>query len=145
MGGNVPIYNLVVLVQVAKAPMWYIAVILVGAVLGMIPLLGIVFMILSAVFSFILNIKLAKQFGKGAGFGVGVSLLPIIFLPILGFGKAQYVGVSTSANPPSGGQNGSAPLEPALNSTGAEPSMPQTPQVPMEQTPPQVPPSAPVQ
>jgi hypothetical protein len=34
LGGNVPIYNLVVLVQVAKAPMWYIAVILVGAVLG---------------------------------------------------------------------------------------------------------------
>ena len=34
---------------------------------------------------------LAKSFGKGVGFAVGVILLPFIFVPILGFGSSQYV------------------------------------------------------
>jgi hypothetical protein len=40
----------------------------------------------------ILCIDLAKSFGKGAGFGIGLALLGVIFLPILGFGSAQYEG-----------------------------------------------------
>ena len=40
----------------------------------------------------ILCIDMAKSFGKGAGFGIGLALLGIIFWPILGFGSAQYQG-----------------------------------------------------
>ena len=40
----------------------------------------------------ILCIDLAKSFGKGAGFGIGIALLGVIFLPILGFGSAHYQG-----------------------------------------------------
>ena len=40
----------------------------------------------------ILCIDLAKSFGKGAGFGIGLILLSFIFFPILGFGSAQYQG-----------------------------------------------------
>ena len=40
----------------------------------------------------ILLIDLAKSFGKGVGFGIGLILLPIIFFPILGFGSATYQG-----------------------------------------------------
>jgi hypothetical protein len=36
--------------------------------------------------------KLAKSFGKGIGFTIGIIFLPIIFLPILGFGNAEYYG-----------------------------------------------------
>lgn len=36
--------------------------------------------------------KLAKSFGKGIGFTIGIIFLPIIFLPILGFGSAEYYG-----------------------------------------------------
>ena len=111
----VPIYNTVVMVKVAKAPMWYLVPILGGIVLGFIPVIGIFIAIAAIVFSFILNIKLAKSFGKSAGFGIGITLLPIIFLPILAFGKAQYVGAT------------SAPAAPA------------------PQMPPQVPPVAPIQ
>lgn len=32
----------------------------------------------------------AKRFRKSAGFAVGMFFLPFVFLPILGFGKAQY-------------------------------------------------------
>ena len=38
---------------------------------------------------------LTKAFGKGVGFAVGLILLPFIFMPVLGFGDAQYVGTKT--------------------------------------------------
>ena len=37
-------------------------------------------------------LKLAKVFGKTSGFGVGLIFLYPIFLMILGFGKAEYIG-----------------------------------------------------
>jgi hypothetical protein len=36
--------------------------------------------------------KLCQQFGKGTGFGIGMILFPNLFMLILGFGSAQYVG-----------------------------------------------------
>jgi hypothetical protein len=44
----------------------------------------------------ILCIDTAKSFGKGAGFGIGLALLGIIFWPILGFGSAQYQGAAAT-------------------------------------------------
>ena len=38
------------------------------------------------------SIKLAKAFGKGMGFGIGLILLAPIFRLILGFGGARYIG-----------------------------------------------------
>jgi hypothetical protein len=48
----------------------------------------------------VLCIDLAKSFGKGAGFGIGLALLGIIFFPILGFGSAQYQGPTAGSLPP---------------------------------------------
>ncbi len=45
---------------------------------------------------FWMNIAYAKAFGKGALFGVGLALLPYIFFPILGLGKAEYIGSNSS-------------------------------------------------
>lgn len=41
---------------------------------------------------FVLYYKLCTCFGKGVGFYLGVLFLPIVFLPILAFGNAQYLG-----------------------------------------------------
>jgi hypothetical protein len=73
----VPIYNLVVMLEMVRKPMWWIVMLL-------IPLVNIIFTIL-------LYIELAKAFGKGGGFAAGLMLLSPIFFPILGFGSAQYV------------------------------------------------------
>ncbi len=48
--------------------------------------------IVNVVVSIILFVKLAKAFGKGGGFAAGLIFLPVIFLPILAFGSAQYIG-----------------------------------------------------
>lgn len=74
----VPIYNIYVLLQIAGRPWWWL-------ILFLIPLVNI---IITAIVSF----DIAKAFGKGAGFGVGLWLLSPIFYCILGFGSAQYQG-----------------------------------------------------
>jgi Family of unknown function (DUF5684) len=74
----IPIYNLYVWCKIVGRPWWWI-------LLMLIPFVNFIILI-------ILIIDLAKSFGKGVGFGIGLLLLPIIFFPILGFGSARYQG-----------------------------------------------------
>lgn len=76
----IPIYNLVVLLQIVGRPIWWL-------VLFIIPIVSIVVAI-------IVSIDMAKSFGKGTGFGIGLALLGPIFYPMLGFGDAKYQGPS---------------------------------------------------
>lgn len=89
----IPFYNIYVLTQIVGRPWWWM-------LLCLIPCVNIVIII-------ILSIDLAKSFGKGTGFGIGLALLGLIFYPILGFGDAQYVG-------PAAAQSGGAgfPVQP---------------------------------
>lgn len=79
----IPIYNIVVLLQIVNKPIWWV-------ILLFIPLVNLVIMIM-------VSIELAKAFNKGTGFGVGLLFLPMIFYPILGFSDAQYQGAATPA------------------------------------------------
>jgi Family of unknown function (DUF5684) len=72
----IPFYNTWTMCEVAKRPGWWL-------ILLFIPFVNIVVW-------FIVAIDLAKAFGKGTGYGVGVALLSFIFIPMLGFGDAQY-------------------------------------------------------
>ena len=74
----IPIYNTIVMLKIVGRPLWWL-------VLMLIPLV-------SLVIGIIVCIDLAKSFGKGAGFGIGIILLGFIFVPILAFGDARYVG-----------------------------------------------------
>jgi Family of unknown function (DUF5684) len=79
----IPIYNIYVWCKIVGRPAWWI-------ILLFIPFVNFIIAI-------ILCVDMAKSFGKGAGFGIGLALLGIIFWPILGFGSAQYQGPSTSS------------------------------------------------
>ena len=83
----IPLYNLYVYTQIVKRPKWWIFLYL--AIL--IPFAGSLVGLLLGLFD---SIRLAKAFGKSGGFGVGLALLAIIFLPILAFGSAKYDGTS---------------------------------------------------
>ena len=74
----VPIYNLVVLLQIIDKPVWWI-------ILFLIPLVNFIIMI-------ICTIALAARFGKGGGYAAGLIFLPFIFYPMLAFGSDQYQG-----------------------------------------------------
>src|SRR6266852_5572848 len=81
----IPIYNVVVMLKIVGRPLWWLVLMLIPAV--------------NLVIGIIVCIDMAKSFGKGAGFGVGLALLGPIFYPILGFGDARYGGPSTSPVP----------------------------------------------
>jgi hypothetical protein len=76
----IPIYNLIVLLQIAGKPVWWL-------LLLVIPVVNIVIAVL-------IWVGVAKAFGKGTGFAIGLLLLSPIFVPILGFSGAQYMGTS---------------------------------------------------
>jgi hypothetical protein len=79
-GVLIPIYNLYLMCKLAGKPGWWL-------ILMFIPLVNFIIGIMLA-------IGIAQNFGKGAGFGIGLILLPFIFYPILGFGSAQYQGAA---------------------------------------------------
>ncbi len=81
----IPIYNVIVMLEIVGRPIWWIFMFL-------IPLANIVFGIL-------LYVDLSKSFGQGVGFALGLVFLSFIFFPILGFGEYKYVG---PAVPPTG-------------------------------------------
>jgi hypothetical protein len=74
----VPIYNIIVLLQIVGKPWWWIF-------LFCIPLVNFVFLIWTY------NL-LSKSFGKSEGFTIGLILLSFVFIPILGLGSATYQG-----------------------------------------------------
>ena len=82
----IPIYNVIVLLQITGKPIWWI-------VLYLIPFVNLVVDIL-------VSLELARRFGKGLGLGLGLALLPFIFYPVLGFGDAQYLGSGPVAASP---------------------------------------------
>ena len=45
-----------------------------------------------AIISIMYSVKLARAFGRGTGFAIGLIFLPPIFMLILGFGDDRYYG-----------------------------------------------------
>ncbi|HLF00043.1 MAG TPA: DUF5684 domain-containing protein [Gaiellaceae bacterium] len=79
----IPIYNFIVLLKIVGREWWWV-------LLALIPIVGLVIWI-------IVSLDLAKSFGRGGGFAVGLILLPFIFAPILGFGSDTYRGPASKA------------------------------------------------
>src|SRR3569833_3826240 len=74
----IPVYNVVKLLQITGHSGWW--------VLGLcVPFLNL-FVAIRLIFN------LASVFGKGVGFGFGLLFLSPIFMGILAFGDARYVG-----------------------------------------------------
>lgn len=83
----IPIFNAYILLKIVGRPWWWL-------LLLFIPIVGFIISII--VFS-----DLAKSFGRGIGFTVGLIFLPFVFIPILGFGGDKYIGPAAAmgANP----------------------------------------------
>ncbi|KAB2878540.1 signal peptidase I [bacterium] len=79
----IPIYNIIVLLEIVGKPWWWL-------LLMLIPLLQIVFII-------IVIHNLSLSFGKSTGFTVGLILLGVVFYPMLAFGDATYTAPAKSS------------------------------------------------
>jgi uncharacterized protein DUF5684 len=72
----VPFYNLYILTQIAgREILWFILLLIPGV---------------NIIAAIMISLDIARKFGQGSGFGIGLAFLPFIFYPILGFGSAQY-------------------------------------------------------
>ena len=94
----IPILNLFVLVKLVKRPMWWAVLITIGLIVGGAPadaaaiikiVTGLI-AIAAAILLIITFFDLAKAFGHGIGFGLGLVFLSVIFALILGFGSSTY-------------------------------------------------------
>ncbi|MDD6879445.1 MAG: DUF5684 domain-containing protein [bacterium] len=91
----VPFYNLYILFEITWGNGWYFLLML----LYIIPVAGPIAVLVILIITYI---KLAKVFGQGGGFAVGLIFLTLIFMGILAFGKDyKYVGINlTNQNEP---------------------------------------------
>ena len=72
----VPVLNLYTLVDIADTTGWKFLLLL-------IPVVGAIYYVL-------LTYRLARAFGKGLLFAIGMMLFPPFFMLVLGFGRAKY-------------------------------------------------------
>lgn len=79
----IPIYNIIVLLKIVGREWWWV-------LLMLIPIVGFIIWIIVA-------LDLAKVFGRGVGFAIGLIFLSPIFSLILGFGSDTYRGTSPAA------------------------------------------------
>jgi hypothetical protein len=74
----IPFLNIYVLLKITNLSGWWMVIFF----LGPIGFLGWIY----------IAIQLADAFGRGNLYGLGLGILPWIFLPILGFGPEEYQG-----------------------------------------------------
>lgn len=74
----VPIYNMIILLQIIERPGWWL-------ILFFVPMVNFVVM-------FIVGIELAQAFGKDILYGLGLFVLTPIFTSMLAFGDSRYQG-----------------------------------------------------
>ena len=70
----IPFFNLFIVTKIVNKPVWWIVVYLllpVGYILS--------------------SIQIGKLFGKNLIFSIGMILLPLVFFPLLAFGKTEYI------------------------------------------------------
>ncbi len=81
----IPIWNTLVLLRIVGREWWWV-------LLMLIPIVNVVVWIIVA-------LDLAKSFGRGTGFAIGLIFLPFVFALILGFGSDTYRGPAARRAP----------------------------------------------
>ncbi|WP_222844188.1 DUF5684 domain-containing protein [Saccharicrinis aurantiacus] len=81
----IPIYSLIVQLEIIGKPAWWIIMLIIPGV--------------NIVFAIMMVNLLSKSFGKDVGYTLGLIFLPIIFYPMLAFGSAEYQGPAGAPAP----------------------------------------------
>lgn len=79
----IPIYNIIVMLEIVGRPIWWI-------VLLFIPVVNIVV-------AFILALDMSRSFGHDLAFALGLFFVGFIFYPILAFGGDRYEGPAAAS------------------------------------------------
>lgn len=74
----IPIYNIIVMLEIAGMPGWYVLLLLIP--------------IVNVVISILIILRFVKAYGKGTGFGILTIFFAPIMYAIMAFGDAKYQG-----------------------------------------------------
>ena len=100
----IPIYGDYISYKIAWQPAYFWLTLVLGIVSSclqgtletndslMISMIIVLIKIILVIISIMYSIKLARAFGRGTGFAIGLIFLPPIFMLILGFGDDRYYG-----------------------------------------------------
>lgn len=88
----IPIYSTYTMCKLVGVNPYWVLITIAGWFLSSIPLVNLVSAVASIYFTILLNVSIAKAFGKDTGFAIGLIFLPYIFYPILGLGNKEFVG-----------------------------------------------------
>lgn len=93
-GALIPFYNQYLLCDMVGVSPWWILIVLGCSLLSFIPFIGSLLSLAASIyFMIILNVSLAKSFGKESSYAVGLILLQPIFYFILGIkDENKYIG-----------------------------------------------------
>lgn len=92
-GMLIPFYNQYLLCQITGVNPWWILILALSPILSIIPFIGtIAFYAVAIYFAILLNVSLARSFGKEDGYAVGLILLGPIFYFMLGIKDDKYLG-----------------------------------------------------
>lgn len=95
--GIIPIYRDYVLLQITGIKWWVIFILVVGSLLTNTAGIGFIISLVVLFAKFCIYYNLSKKMGKDpVGFGIGLTLLPIIFIPILAFGDSKFTECEVS-------------------------------------------------
>lgn len=72
----IPVYNWYVMLDIGDNAWWW--------------LVGLVVPVVNFYALYKIHAGVARAFGKGIGYGLGLTFLGVIFFPLLGFGDAQF-------------------------------------------------------
>jgi hypothetical protein len=102
----IPIYGDYISYKIAWQPAYFWLTLVLGIVSSclqgtletndslMISMIIVLIKIILAIISIMYSVKLARAFGRGTGFAIGLIFLPPIFMLILGFGDDRYYGAN---------------------------------------------------
>ena len=99
----IPFYSDWVLCEIAEVEKWFFALMIAPTIISMLDIrfLSSIAAIAGLAGYFFCNYNVALKFKKdGIAYGLGLTLLPIIFYPILGFGKSEFENVPVSSYGP---------------------------------------------
>lgn len=90
----IPIYNTIVMCQISGVSSWWVLIYFLGSiVLNVIPVIGsIASMAVSIYFLVLLNVSIARSYGKSDGYAAGLVFLAPIFWLLIGGKNTQYLG-----------------------------------------------------
>lgn len=102
----IPYYNSWTFVEISECYWWYFFVIVGNSIFSLTNAdgaiaegLSFIISVASIVVTFQINYNIAKKFKQGTGFAVGMTLLPVVFYPILGFSDKYQVDNNVELSP----------------------------------------------